>query len=313
MSIATFLNIERIKISLKILICFFLILTSFKSYSINCEYDTLKRKRIMVSSLGGVYLTNMGALYNLWYKDYKSSGFHFYNDSRQWLGVDKAGHVFSAFVEAKFSSQMLEWAGFKHRKAVILGCSYSFLYQTTFEVFDGYSAQWGFSPIDVAANSLGTGLVLSQQLIWNENRIKIKYSYYPSSIRKIRPDVFGKNFYENLLKDYNGQTYWLNVNPRSFLKNSKIPDWLDISFGYGASGMYGGDDNIWVKDGITHDYTFIHRKAEFYLSPDINLEKLKVKKKWIKLALNILNSYKIPLPALKYSNGEGFKFLPIMF
>lgn len=279
----------------------------------NSSYDTLKRKKIMISSLGTVYFTNMGALYNLWYKDYKSSKFHFYNDGGQWRGLDKAGHSFSAYVEAKFSSKMLEWSGFSHRKSIIMGCTYSFIYQTTFEIFDGFSDEWGFSVYDVAANNVGIGLVLSQQLLWKENRISVKYSYFPSSIREVRPEIFGKNFYENLLKDYNGQTYWINLNPHSFYKNSKLPKWLDFSIGYGAKNMYGGDDNIWLKDGKQYNYSSVKRKSQFYLSPDINLEKLKVKKRWQKIALSILNSYKVPLPAISYTNGEGFKFIPIMF
>lgn len=284
-----------------------------KANSRPSDFDTLRRKKAIISSLSGVYITNMAAMYNLWYKDYKGSSFHIYNDSRDWMGMDKAGHTFSAFVEAKFSSQMFEWAGFNHRKAVILGCAYSFLYQNTFEIFDGYSSEWGFSPADFAANTFGASLVLGQQLMWHENRIIVKYSYHPSSFIDARPDMFGKNFYQNLLKDYNGQTYWLNFNPHSFFKKSKMPKWLDISIGYGATGMYGGEDNIWEKDGKIYNFSHVPRRFEFYLAPDINLEKLKIKKKWLKIALNILNSYKVPLPAIKYTQNSGFKFVPIMF
>ncbi|NUM31633.1 MAG: DUF2279 domain-containing protein [Bacteroidetes bacterium] len=303
------------KINKKYLKIFLAITTliSINKSSASNYFDTLKRKKIIISSLSSVYISNMGALYKLWYKDYEGSPFHFYDDSRHWMAMDKAGHAFSSFVESKFSYQMFKWAGYSHKKALILGCSYSFIYQNTFEIFDAYSAEWGFSIADVAANTFGSGLVLSQQLLWNENRILIKYSYQPSPFIKIRPETFGENFYQNLLKDYNGQTYWLNFNLKSLLNYSKIPDWLDVSIGYGANGMYGGKDNIYIKDGKTYNFNNTPRVYEIYLAPDINLERLHIEKKWLKIALNILNSYKVPLPALKYTQNRSLKFIPIMF
>jgi hypothetical protein len=44
-----------------------------------------------------------------------------------------------------------------------------------------------------------------------------------------------------MLKDYNGQTYWLSVNLHSFYKGSKIPKWLNLAIGYGANGMLTGN------------------------------------------------------------------------
>jgi hypothetical protein len=41
-----------------------------------------------------------------------------------------------------------------------------------------------------------------------------------------RPDVLGSNLPERIIKDYNGQTYWLSVNLHLFFKQSKIPNGL---------------------------------------------------------------------------------------
>jgi hypothetical protein len=41
-----------------------------------------------------------------------------------------------------------------------------------------------------------------------------------------RPNVLGSSLAEQILKDYNGQTYWLSVNLHSFYKGSKIPNGL---------------------------------------------------------------------------------------
>jgi hypothetical protein len=42
---------------------------------------------------------------------------------------------------------------------------------------DGYSAEWGASS-DIIANAAGTALYVSQELIWQEQRITPKFSYY---------------------------------------------------------------------------------------------------------------------------------------
>lgn len=296
-----------------------LILTLFYKQFSFAQSDSIsklsRRESIVGLSLSGGYFVSMAGLYQLWYADYPQSKFHFFNDNNEWLHMDKAGHIFSAYTEGKYAIDMFKWAGYSKRKAAIAGPLYGYLYQTTIEVFDGFSSGWGFSGGDMLANTLGTGLVMSQALAWDEQRITMKFSFSPTPFAKKRPDVLGDGLAQNLFKDYNGQTYWLCVNPKSFAPKSRWPEWLDISLGYGATGMYGGEDNIWYAGNIWQpvDYSSTPRRMEFYLSPDINLEKLNVKKKWLKYSLKILNTFKFPLPTLNFTQGVGFKFQPIKF
>ena len=51
-----------------------------------------------------------------------------------------------------------------------------------------------------------------------------------------------------MLKDYNGQTYWLSANLKSFFPGSNIPPWLNVAIGYGADGMFGGFENKWIDE-----------------------------------------------------------------
>ncbi len=274
------------------------------------------RKTITVASLGGLYVGSMSGLYTLWYKDYPQTKFHFINDNSEWLKMDKAGHVFSAYVEGKYGISMLKWAGYSDRKAAIYGPLYSLVYQTTIELFDGFSSGWGASGGDIFANCIGAGLVSGQALKWNEQRVTLKFSYSPTPFASTRPEIFGATPIQSIFKDYNGQTYWLCISPKLFAPKSKWPAWLDISLGYGVTGLYGGDDNIWLsKDPNPNfkDFSSTPRRMQFYLSPDINLEKLKIKKKWLKTTVKILNTFKFPLPALNYTTGAGLKFDPIKF
>ncbi len=267
------------------------------------------KKKLIVGSLAGAYGGSMLGLYHLWYDTYQKSSFHLYNDNKEWLGMDKAGHVYSAYVAGKYSYEMLKWAGFDTKQAAIYGPLYGYLYQSTIEVFDGFSSEWGFSLGDVAANSLGTGLVMTQAICWGEQKISMKYSFHETPYANARPEVMGNNLAQHVFKDYNGQTYWVCANPKSFLALKRWPVWLNISLGYGATGMYGGVSN----QGPGYDYSSTLRRRQWYIAPDINLEKLNVKRRWIKVGLKVLNAFKMPLPTLQITQGKGLAFKPFYF
>jgi hypothetical protein len=67
----------------------------------------------------------------------------------------------------------------------------------------------------------GTALFVSQELLWKEQRITPKFSFHTTQYAQYRPNVLGSSLAEQMLKDYNGQTYWLSVNLHSFYKGSK--------------------------------------------------------------------------------------------
>jgi hypothetical protein len=297
----------------------FLFVFVFQLSIASAQSDSLKKtknKKILLSStLGVAYIASMAELYHLWYANYPQSKFHLFNDNKEWLKMDKAGHIFSSYSVGKYGIELLKGAGYSNKTASIAGPLYGYLYQTTIEVFDGFSSEWGFSTGDIMANTIGTGLVMGQALAWKEQRISLKFSFFQTPYSKVRPEVLGNSFWQNMFKDYNGQTYWLCVNPKSFAPKSKWPAWLDISLGYGATGMYGGHDNLFTDryTEMLYDYRSTPRRMEFYLSPDINLEKLKTKKKWIRYSLKVLNAFKFPLPTLNYTQGLGFKFQAVKF
>src|SRR5262245_31680170 len=73
----------------------------------------------------GVHVVGYGAslamLSNVWYKDYAHSSFHTFNDSKEWLQVDKFGHGWTAYNTARISGGMWRWAGLSQNKAAIIG------------------------------------------------------------------------------------------------------------------------------------------------------------------------------------------------
>ncbi len=271
-----------------------------------------RKKRIQLLAAGNIiaYAGSMTALYQIWYRDYPQTGFHFFNDNHEWQQVDKVGHAYSAYVASRASMEMWRWAGLKRSQRIWIGGMSGAFYQTVIETLDGFSAEWGWSWGDFAANVFGSGLLVSQELAWDEQRISFKFStthrkYPAGELRDRGNQLFGKSLGERVFKDYNAQTLWLSANLRSFLKGSELPGWLNIAVGYGADGMYGGEGNSWVDGiGVAHSRPDIPRYRQFYLSPDIDLTRIKTKSKPLKVMLFVLNSFKFPAPALELSQGK---------
>jgi hypothetical protein len=194
------------------------------------------------------------------------------------------------------------------KKSAIIGSSIGLGYQTTLEIFDGFSSGYGFSWGDVLFNLLGTGIFLSQELTLKEQQFLPKFSYHPTSYAALRPNTLGSNHAERFLKDYNGQTYWLSFSPSIFSKNNQFPKWLCVSIGYGIDGRIVGDQTNYIdQNGISY-----YSKAEYYLSLDLDLKKIPVKNKTIKKILSSLNYLKIPAPAISI-RGKQMKVYPIYF
>ncbi|MCB9263259.1 MAG: DUF2279 domain-containing protein [Flavobacteriales bacterium] len=282
-------------------------------HTIDSATAAKRKKTFVLAGNAMAYSGSMYGLYNLWYKDYPLTKFHFHNDNHDWYQMDKVGHAYSCYYEGVVGIDMLKWAGFSHRTASILGGSYGFFIQTGVEIFDGFSEGWGASSGDMLANTLGAGLSISQSLAWQEQRIWMKLSYRPTNFAAIRPELLGRNFVERLFKDYNGQTYWLSGNIASFLpEENHFPKWLNVAIGYGIDGFVSSDDNIFERNGVTYNYSFIPQFRQLYISPDIDLTRIKTDKTYLKIALRMLNCIKFPLPGVSYNlhaNGINFHFV----
>jgi uncharacterized protein YfiM (DUF2279 family) len=282
----------------------------------------LNKKRVKLvaaANIIGYGATTIG-LYSDWYKNYPQSNFHFFNDNDEWKQVDKVGHAYSAYIEGYGSMEMWRWAGMSRRKSAWIGGLSALAYQSIIETMDGFSAEWGWSWGDMGSNFFGIGLLIGQELRWNEQRLKFKFSFhkkdYTSPDLNMRANtLYGNGFSQQFIKDYNGQTYWLSANLKSFMPTTNLPSWLGVAFGYGADGMFGALSNV-ARDNagnITFNRSDIARYRQYYISPDIDLTKIKTKSKFLKLALGALNAFKFPAPSLEYNSKGKFAFHLIHF
>jgi uncharacterized protein YfiM (DUF2279 family) len=117
--------------------------------------DLKKRKNIIIAGNSVAYGSLMIGLNELWYKDYPKSKFHFFNDNKQWLQMDKIGHMYSCYYEGLAGIEMMKWAGYSQKEYSLIGGAYGFFIQTSVEILDGFSKEWGASPGDMTANLLG--------------------------------------------------------------------------------------------------------------------------------------------------------------
>lgn len=286
----------------KFIIALFLIANQFVFAS---DSLSILKKRKLSLGISSLALTSASLTYfnEVWYKEYKTKSLHQFNDNKEWYQLDKCGHAFATYQTGRLMMDAMNWSGYSKKKQLIIGGLSGFTYMAAIELMDGFSDGWGFSWGDIYANALGSGFAIGQKVLWNEQRIQIKFSYYNSQYAKYNPKLLGESAYSQFLKDYNGQIYWLSINPSSFIKKeNKFPKWLNIAFGYGANGMIGANDNSILTEYGNQIY--FNRYRQGYFSLDVDLTRIKTKSKILKSVFSCLNIIKIPFPNLEFSERK---------
>lgn len=298
------------KIQFFLIISFFINCSSAQEDSLNIASTLNKNRLIGVSSgVTAVWAGSMIGLGHVWYSEVNKTSWHSFDDSKNWLQMDKAGHFYTAHKISQLNYGLFRWTGLNENTNIAISSGISFGYQFTLEMLDAFSEEWGFSWSDMAANLLGTGSFALQQIFWKEERIIPKFSYSPSSYAKYRPEVLGSSFAESLLKDYNGQTYWLSFSPFTFIDNDRLPKWLCLSVGYSVNAKLVGSEETYYDPMTTLNFT---SSRELVFSLDIDFNKLNIKRKWLKTMLKQLNYLKVPFPAVVFRKGEAI-FKPFYF
>jgi uncharacterized protein YfiM (DUF2279 family) len=274
-----------------------------------------KRRKIeaWMGLVGGTAAVH-SSLYSSWYSEYSRSRFHWFNDNAEWKQMDKAGHAFSSYFVGVNAAALFRFSGYSQKRSAVYGAFIGILFQTPLEIMDGYSTGWGASKGDLLSNSAGTLFAAFQNYKWGKPRIPIRITLHTSSFANQRPNLLGQTLPERLLKDYNGQTYWIDLNPnRLKLKWKKWPKWLGVNFGYGADGLLGGDDNIWTDaSGKINDRSDVQRYRQYYVGPSVSFGYLqKSKRPLLQVAGFVSERLRLPMPALEYNVKNGFQFHPL--
>ncbi|MCX6283408.1 MAG: DUF2279 domain-containing protein [Bacteroidetes bacterium] len=280
-------------------------------HSLRTDTSVIHRDRLIavLSVQGALYLGSLGGLYFLWYKGYPQSTFHFFNDNNEWLQMDKCGHATTSYYISMIGNFSYRWAGLNKKQSAWYGGLLAEAYMLNIEILDGFSSEWGFSIGDFTANTLGAAMFVSQQLIWDEQRFRLKFSYHQTTYPVYNPEQLGSSWISQILKDYNGQSYWLSGNISTFLpKSSRFPKWLNVAFGYGAGGMTGASANASGPNIPPQE-----RYRRFMLSVDVDLTRIPTRSKLLKAVFTVLSFIKIPAPAIEYNTLGKFRFYPLYY
>jgi hypothetical protein len=285
---------------------------------------------------GGIAVAYTGVSVGLaeaWYSEYELGKFHTFDDWYGWRQMDKFGHLMTTYFESKWVGHLYHWAGVPKKKAAWIGFGAGMLFQTTVELMDGFSEKWGWSWWDIGFNTLGGGLYLGQELLWNEQRIYLKISTHrprhsttpiralnsneTTTLNERAADLFGTSIPEMFFKEYNGQTIWASVNIASFLNNKPkwLPAWVNVAVGYGIENVFGAERNKWYNERLSvfEAPSDIKRHSQIFLSLDIDFERIKTKSKVLKSIFKVLNVIKVPFPAIEFNTLGQVKFRPFYF
>ena len=261
-----------------------------------------KRLQTLAIASGVGYTAGLIILNHEWYKDTERQSFHFFNDNTEWKQVDKAGHFFSSFHVSDLSARALRSCNIAERKAALYGALSGFLLTVPIEIFDGYSDGYGASVGDLVADAAGPLFFLSQQLAWKEIRIQPKFSFRRTRYPSFRPELLGDDVFSEIVKDYNGQTYWFSFDVDKF---TSFPRWLNIAVGYGAHEMVNARDSQNEAQGFSP-------YRQYYLALDLDLTAIRTRSRFLKALLYVANTVRLPAPALEFSRN-GSKFHPFYF
>ncbi len=290
---------------------FLLFSTSGVAQNDTLHIDTARAQRPNYALLRGIFAGQsalyVGSIYGLsksWYKN-PLTNFRVQDDTHEWLQMDKVGHVYTSYQIARHTAALYKTTGISKKQMLIYGAISGIIFQTPIEILDGFSPDYGFSPGDMIANISGSAIFLSQIAFWDEIRIQPKFSFHYTSLAQVRPELLGRSYSERWLKDYNGQTYWFSGSPKSFFKGSNWPAWLCFSVGYGIENMVRAEKNASIEMGY-------RPYRQYYLSVDIDFTKIKTRNKFVRTLGFLVNSLKIPAPALQFSK-KGIDFKPLYF
>jgi hypothetical protein len=289
---------------------------------------TLNKKKLasVVTFKSIAFGSALLVLNHYWYKEYPRSSFQFFNDGKEWMQMDKTGHIFGAYLMSRWVTGLYQWSGVPHKKSLWIGGTTGLVFMSSIEVLDAFSKEWGFSWWDIGANTLGSAIFIGQELAWKEQRISIKVSAFPQNypegmLRNRAQQLYGSSTLELFLKDYNALSSWASINIGSFIKrDTRFPKWLNVAVGYGANGMYGGFENKWClgengkyencPDALKVDRTDIERYRQYYLSLDVDWTKIETRRKGWKVLFSMMNLVKVPFPTLEFNRINKVRVRP---
>jgi hypothetical protein len=202
-------------------------------------FDSTAVNTTRLAIIGGTCIVGVTTVHvyqsNGWWKDNRAP-FHFQEDLKYGLWVDKIGHFYGATALTFMFSKAFQWANLSERSSLWLGAGSAIAFQTYIEIEDGFST-WGFDRVDFASNVAGALYPVAQHYSPFLRNFNFKFSYHPSALLDNSGGIGFRGQKHTFFDDYEGQTLWLSIGVNGLLSHSVEPlwpDWLCIAVGYGV-------------------------------------------------------------------------------
>lgn len=228
----------------------------------------------------GAFIVGHAYLNDLWWKG-EPVDFHINTttDYTYALGADKLGHMTFSYATATIYGDVFRWCGMDSVAAIWSGAGVSTAYQTYIEIRDGFSADYGFSWGDIAANTIGASLPVIKHYVPVLRPIDLQVSFWPS-------DAYKNGEFGAIIDDYTSTTHWLAISPYDWMPPSwqeYYPPWLGFAIGHSVENLDGTGGGNHVA----------------YLSFDWNLARINGIPDWLSSVFRVLHLYHLPAPAVK--------------
>jgi hypothetical protein len=196
-------------------------------------FDTFVDQSSLVS-LDLIGILGLNVYYGTGSFGWGESSFHFSNEG--WfgkdtyaLGMDKLGHTYATYIYADYFTQRIAHNTDNLAGAAVTGALLAFGVQTSVEIFDGFSSDYGFSKEDLIADGIGAGFsVLRNTIPGLAEKLDFRLEY----INKGALADF------NLFNDYTGQKYLLALKLSGFEQFEDTPlRFVELQAGYFARGF----------------------------------------------------------------------------
>lgn len=201
--------------------------------------------------------------YHAWWKQgftrkFRAESEGSFGANTEFSGIDKLGHVYSAYVGVRTMSALFEAVGNTPQDARRLAAWTTWGAMTGVEVLDGFSRQYRFSHEDFIANTVGVlaGYALASNPAWDD-LIDLRLFYRQTPLSNWDP-----------IGDYAGQRYYLVVKAdgAQALRDVPMLRYLELGIGYGAPGIDTPDE--WNL------HNFAQRRREVFIGVSLNLARV---------------------------------------
>ena len=223
--------------------------------------NVVRRRNAALIATGSAVVAGYG--YHAWWRDGFTSHFRRRSEGgfgrdREFMGIDKLGHAYSAYVGTRFMAPLFESLGNSPEQARWLAAWTTWGVMAGVEVLDGFSREYRFSHEDIVANTVGAvvGYALASNPDWDD-LLDFRLYYRQSPLSNWDP-----------IGDYPGQRYYLVAKADGVraLRDLPVLRYLELGIGYGAPGVDTPDE--WNL----HD--FAQRRREVFVAVGLNLSRV---------------------------------------